>query len=68
MSEPLMMTIRCPRCGHTERLAVPTDQCVLVHECTACGAELRRRPGSCCVFCAHEDGGARAIPAALPPT
>lgn len=55
MSEPIHMTIRCPRCGHTARVAASTDQCVLVHDCANCGAQLRRQPGACCVFCSHPD-------------
>ncbi|MEL6197296.1 MAG: GDCCVxC domain-containing (seleno)protein [Pseudomonadota bacterium] len=48
-------TIRCPACGHRHEVDVPTDRCVLMHNCPACGVELRRQPGSCCVYCAYPD-------------
>ncbi|MEO0993058.1 MAG: GDCCVxC domain-containing (seleno)protein [Pseudomonadota bacterium] len=62
------MTIRCPRCGHTAKVAAPTDQCVLVHDCANCGAQLRREPGACCVFCSHTDDPAPQPPAPGPIT
>ncbi|MEO0623758.1 MAG: GDCCVxC domain-containing (seleno)protein [Pseudomonadota bacterium] len=68
MSEPMMMTIRCPRCDHTDHVAVPDDQCVLVHDCAGCGAELRRHPGACCVFCSHPDDPVPKAPSESPPT
>ncbi|MEM9146760.1 MAG: GDCCVxC domain-containing (seleno)protein [Pseudomonadota bacterium] len=55
MATSVRMTIRCPRCGHKSELTVPTVQCVLVHDCAGCGAELRRARVSCSVFCFHAD-------------
>ena len=43
--------LRCPECGHTERLAMPTDACLFFHECSACHTLLRPNAGDCCVFC-----------------
>ena len=34
---------------------MPTDACVLLHECTVCHALLRPQPGDCCVFCSYGD-------------
>ncbi|MEO1102669.1 MAG: GDCCVxC domain-containing (seleno)protein [Pseudomonadota bacterium] len=53
MPDSFQTTIKCPLCGHRERVDVPTDRCVLRHECNGCGATLTRQPGSCCVYCAH---------------
>ena len=30
---------------------MPTDACLYFHECVACHAVLRPKPGDCCVFC-----------------
>lgn len=49
----LTSALRCPVCGHAERLAMPTDACGFFHECTGCRAQLRPKPGDCCVFCSY---------------
>lgn len=59
----MRLTMRCPRCGHVSDVEVPRTQCVLVHDCPGCGAELRRKPGSCCVYCSHPDDTRQAAPA-----
>ena len=52
MPETLSL-LRCPACGHSERLTMPTDACVIVHKCGGCGVELRPTSGDCCVFCSY---------------
>jgi hypothetical protein len=32
---------------------MPTDSCVIFHQCTECRAELRPKAGDCCVFCSY---------------
>ncbi len=49
----LESAITCPECDHTRVETMPHDACVIVYDCTACGAELRPRPGDCCVFCSY---------------
>ncbi len=49
----LRSTITCPRCGHTQSEAMPTDACQIVYDCTLCGATLRPKSGDCCVFCSY---------------
>jgi hypothetical protein len=49
----LTSVLRCPTCGHEAELAMPTDACLFFHECAACHALLRPRPGDCCVFCSY---------------
>jgi Bacteriophage tail assembly protein len=52
MADPILQSIlRCPHCGHSERLSMPTEACVFFHECAACHAIIRPKPGDCCVFC-----------------
>jgi hypothetical protein len=48
-----MSRLRCPECGNEELLEMPTDACVIVHTCAACGAVLRPNAGDCCVFCSY---------------
>jgi hypothetical protein len=43
--------LTCPRCGHAERILMPTDACQFFYECEGCHAVLRPNPGDCCVFC-----------------
>jgi len=51
----LRSTLTCPHCGHAETLTMPEDSCVVVHDCTACGARLTPKLGDCCVFCSYGD-------------
>jgi hypothetical protein len=51
MTVRLNSTLTCPDCGDRRTEAMPTDACRYFHECPACGAILRPRPGDCCVFC-----------------
>jgi hypothetical protein len=45
--------ITCPKCGTAKAEMMPTNACRVFYECTGCGAELRPRPGDCCVFCSY---------------
>lgn len=47
----LVTTLTCPRCGRQSEETMPTDHCVVVHDCPGCGATLRPKPGDCCVYC-----------------
>jgi Zn ribbon nucleic-acid-binding protein len=49
----LQSTLTCPHCGHQATETMPTDACVAFYECKGCGATLKPRPGSCCVFCSY---------------
>ena len=49
----LESTLTCPHCGHVEVLTMPTDACQWYHECPACRALLKPKPGDCCVFCSY---------------
>jgi ribosomal protein S27AE len=48
-------TLTCPRCGHTEYLAMPTDYCQFFYECGGCHEVLKAKEGHCCVFCSYAD-------------
>ena len=45
--------ITCPHCGTAKTETMPTDICLFFYECSACGAFLKRKAGSCCVFCSY---------------
>lgn len=49
----LRSTLTCPRCGAVSEEIMPTDACIYFHECAACHAMLRPKPGDCCVFCSY---------------
>ncbi|MBM7128033.1 hypothetical protein ISS99_00720 [Dyella mobilis] len=49
----LESTLTCPACGHQETAIMPTDACLFFHDCSACGALLKPKPGDCCVFCSY---------------
>lgn len=46
-------TITCPECGHKQEERMPTDSCRIFWQCPQCGAELKPKPGDCCVFCSY---------------
>ncbi len=46
-------TITCPHCRTARTETMPSDFCQYFYECTACGALLKRKPGSCCVYCSY---------------
>jgi hypothetical protein len=39
--------LRCPHCGHTETLMMPTDACRYFHECNSCHAVVRPKVHDC---------------------
>jgi hypothetical protein len=47
--------LTCPECGHAEKLSMPTDYCQFFHECAGCGALLKAKEGTCCIFCSYGD-------------
>jgi hypothetical protein len=49
----LRSTITCPECGFSKEEEMPTNSCQYIYECTNCGAVLKPKPGSCCVFCCY---------------
>jgi hypothetical protein len=49
----LTSELRCPECGRTETLSMPTDACMISHECSGCHALIRPKAGDCCVFCSY---------------
>lgn len=55
----LFSVLTCPKCGHTERLEMPTNACVHSHECNGCHTLLESEDR--CVFCAY--GTVRCPPA-----
>ena len=32
---------------------MPTDACQIVYECRGCTAQLKPKPGDCCLFCSY---------------
>jgi hypothetical protein len=34
---------------------MPSDACVVIHDCAGCGARLTPETGDCCVFCSWGD-------------
>ncbi len=54
VSQPALQSVlTCPNCGHQERETMPTDACMFFHDCPACHARLKPKPGDCCVFCSY---------------
>ena len=56
MSAPapvLESTLTCPQCNHRQTESMPTDACLFLWDCPACGARLKPRAGDCCVFCSY---------------
>lgn len=47
----LSSTLTCPKCGHRETEAMPTDACQYFYDCKGCNVVLRPHAGDCCVFC-----------------
>jgi len=48
-------TISCPQCGARTTAQMPTNACQYFFECPHCSAQLRPKPGDCCVFCSYGD-------------
>jgi hypothetical protein len=32
---------------------MPTDVCLFFYDCSQCNAQLKPKPGDCCVFCSY---------------
>nr|WP_276525730.1 GDCCVxC domain-containing (seleno)protein [Ferrovum myxofaciens] len=45
--------LTCPKCGHAEMLAMPTDACQWFYQCPNCKVLLKPKKGDCCVFCSY---------------
>ena len=45
--------ITCPHCGTEKSEVMPDDACLFFYECSGCGALLKKKPGTCCVFCSY---------------
>jgi len=48
----LESTLTCPHCARRSLERMPQNACIVRWDC-ACGAELRPKPGDCCVFCSY---------------
>jgi hypothetical protein len=46
-------TVRCPECGGTAEVDMPTTSCQYFWECPTCETMLTPEPGDCCVFCSY---------------
>jgi len=46
-------TLTCPHCGAQAHERMPESACIVRFDCAGCGAELRPKPGDCCVFCSY---------------
>lgn len=45
--------LTCPRCGHQQRLLIPTNSCIPFYLCNGCNNIIDTK--SCCVFCDYAD-------------
>lgn len=55
MDKITVSLVTCPECGYAEKLSMPVDYCQFFHECAGCGALLKAKEGTCCVFCSYGD-------------
>jgi len=47
--------LKCPECGYSEEVEMPTEYCQFYYECAHCRSLLRPKAGDCCVFCSYAD-------------
>ncbi|HIO95113.1 MAG TPA: hypothetical protein EYN46_07125 [Candidatus Poseidoniales archaeon] len=47
--------LTCPKCGVSEKVEMPSDQCIFFHPCAGCGLTMQPLEGDCCVFCSYGD-------------
>ena len=47
--------LKCPSCGHMERITMPVNYCQFFYECTSCHEIMKAKEGHCCVFCSYGD-------------
>ena len=45
--------ITCPHCRTAKAELMPNDACLFFYECSGCGALLKKKAGTCCVFCSY---------------
>jgi hypothetical protein len=48
-------TLTCPACAAQTTYIMPTDACLIVAACPACGQTMRPKAGGCCVLCSYGD-------------
>jgi hypothetical protein len=51
--ESLSAILTCPGCQHQQPETIPSNHCMFIYECSACGEVIRPKPGDCCVFCSY---------------
>jgi len=51
----LLVTVKCPDCGHASVETMPTDRCVFFWECPGCHLVVRPIGSDCCVYCSYGD-------------
>jgi hypothetical protein len=56
----LIGDLTCPKCGHKQKMEIPTSTCQAFYKCEGCGKIIMAEK-SCCVFC---DFGTIKCPAA----
>ncbi|RMF05436.1 hypothetical protein D6764_04700 [Candidatus Woesearchaeota archaeon] len=47
-------TLKCPFCGHEQRMRVPQTSCQAFYKCSGCGKVVAAEK-ECCVFCEYGD-------------
>ncbi|HET8962283.1 MAG TPA: GDCCVxC domain-containing (seleno)protein [Chitinophagales bacterium] len=45
--------IKCPHCKVEQQASMPENSCQLTYDCSACGKEMVKAEGDCCVFCSY---------------
>ena len=46
--------VTCPKCGHKQRMEIPSISCQAFYKCDGCGKTIAAQK-SCCVFCDYSD-------------
>lgn len=47
--------LTCPHCRFTEEISMPTNACIIAHDCQNCGTKITPKKGDCCIFCSYGD-------------
>ena len=57
MTEKLMKTakVKCPSCGHFDRLNIPRKGCLEFYECSSCHEIIASKQNECCVICSYSN-------------
>jgi len=53
--ELLKAKLTCPKCGHKQEGAMPTNACVPFYICDNCKETITPKGDDCCVFCSYAD-------------